>query len=190
MFSRSTARPSVSEERLEAPAGELFWNRTQVHMTAHHRHTRIFIDTEFTDLVDMHLIALAAVSEDGDEYYAEVDDYPIDSCNAFVRESVLPHLSQAPGAVMSRERLGASLRKWLDQVRGERELVVLSYDYAGDYALFVEALGDAPWWLRADNIRHRIDEEHRARFFEIARSRQHHALWDARALRAAYHSKT
>jgi hypothetical protein len=46
---------------------------------------RMFIDYEFSDLVDMHLIAIACVMQDGREYYAELDDDPKVSCNEFVQ---------------------------------------------------------------------------------------------------------
>ena len=73
--------------------------------------TRIYIKTEFTDLIDIHLISIACVSDDGDEFYSELVDYPTDSCSAFVREAVLSHLGKTPCATMSRDQLRTSLIK-------------------------------------------------------------------------------
>jgi hypothetical protein len=148
--------------------------------------SRVFIDAEFTDTIDMHLISLACVAEDGAEFYAEVDDFPDGACNEFVRSTVLPLLGHVSGATMSRAQLGTQIMKWLTEVRCSRELVVISYDYFGDWTLLVEALGCTPAWLRPDNIRDRVDESVRNRFFEISQMPRHHALWDARALRSAY----
>ena len=42
---------------------------------------KIFIDTEFTDFIDIHLISIGMVAQSGEEFYAEVP-YPHGSCNA------------------------------------------------------------------------------------------------------------
>lgn len=146
---------------------------------------RIFIDTEFSNLIDIELISLGLVS-DVDEFYAELNDFPLDGCSAFVREAVLPHLGLKPEAVMSRDCLRGTLAAWLLQVKGDCDYVVISYDYFGDYVLFVEALGEVPPWVRGDNIRDRIDETEREAFWRSASLPRHHALYDARALRYAY----
>jgi hypothetical protein len=150
------------------------------------RYVRIFVDTEFSNLTDLDLISLACVADDGTEFYAELTDYPADACNDFVRENVLPLLGQKPDAVMQRDCLKTSLMVWLERVRAERETVVVSYDYAGDWSLLVEALGETPAWLRPDNVRGRIDETIRKQFFDLTGLPEHHALFDAKALRLAY----
>jgi hypothetical protein len=155
-------------------------------MTATTHFLRVFIDTEFSDLVDMHLISIAFVSQNGEEFYAETDDFPAEKCNDFVRENVLPLLGQKPDAVMQRDCLKTSLMAWLEKVRAGRETVVVSYDYGGDWSLLVEALGETPAWLRPDNIRGRIDEIIRKQFFDLTGLPEHHALFDAKALRLAY----
>lgn len=147
---------------------------------------RVFIDTEFSNLTDLHLISIALVSDDGDEFYVELDDFPFEACNAFVREIVLPQLGQIPNAVMDRDRLRTSLLTWLEHVRASSETVVASYDYFGDWALLAEVLGTTPSWLRPDNIRGRVDEVVRSEFFQLTGLSAHHALHDARALRYAY----
>ena len=44
----------------------------------------VFIDTEFTDFVQIDLISIALVSDDGREFYAERTDYCRDDCNDFL----------------------------------------------------------------------------------------------------------
>jgi hypothetical protein len=149
-------------------------------------YARVFVDAEFSNLTDMHLISLALVSEKGDQFYAELSDYPKDSCNAFVCTTVLPLLGRSAGAVMSREQIQVNLMKWLEKVQGVCDAVVASFDFVGDYAALVESLGDEPAWLRADNVSGRIDETVRKEFFQLTGLPQHHALHDALALRYAY----
>ena len=154
-------------------------------MDADPKFRRVFIDTEFSNLIDMELISIGLVT-DSEEFYAELNDFSLDRCSPFVREAVLPHLSLIPEADMSRDCLRDALLSWLMQAKGDCEWVVISYDYFGDYVLFVEALGEAPAWVRGDNIRDRIDEAEREILFRSASLPRHHALGDARALRCAY----
>jgi hypothetical protein len=55
---------------------------------------RIFLDTEFTDLVsDNKLISIALVDEDENFFYAELTDtYESKDCSEFVKSYVLPFL--------------------------------------------------------------------------------------------------
>lgn len=41
----------------------------------------VFLDTEFSDLVQIDLISIALVAEDGHEFYAERTDYLKENCN-------------------------------------------------------------------------------------------------------------
>lgn len=151
---------------------------------------RVYIDAEFTDFVEMHLISLGVVADTGEEFYAELNDYPQDACNTFVQESVVPLLGQVTTAVMSRQELRDRLFVWLDTLRQKTKTVIVCYDFFGDYALFVEALGAAPDWLRADNIRDRLDPSAHDQYWNEFGMTRHYALHDARALRCAYHRKT
>lgn len=58
----------------------------------------IFVDTEFTDFVQIDLISVALVADDGREFYAERTDYCRADCNDFVRAAVLPKLGRIDGA--------------------------------------------------------------------------------------------
>ncbi len=55
---------------------------------------RIFLDTEFTDLVPHNkLISIALVDEDENYFYAELTDtYRLEDCSEFVKAYVLPFL--------------------------------------------------------------------------------------------------
>jgi len=150
---------------------------------------RAYIDTEFSNLVDMHLISIALVTDKGQEFYGELNDCPIDDCAEFTRDTVLPLLGRIPGSNLTREQLRDQLMTWLEDVRDGGKLVV-SYDYFGDYALLIESLGSEPSWLRGDNVRNRIDATARAAYFARTGEPMHHALHDARALRCSYRPRT
>lgn len=55
---------------------------------------KLFLDTEFTDLVPHNkLISIALVDENEEYFYAELTDtYSIDDCSEFVKKEVLPYL--------------------------------------------------------------------------------------------------
>ena len=56
--------------------------------------TLLFFDREFTDLKDSaSLISAGFITQSGDQFYAELTDYNEDSCNDFVKATVLPLLS-------------------------------------------------------------------------------------------------
>lgn len=155
-------------------------------MTATSHFVRIFIDTEFSDPVDICLISIALVSQNGEEFYCEVDGFPLEKCNNFVQKSGMLLLGNVAGAKMSPAQLHNRLLLWLSEIRGSDEIFIVCFDYFGDWALFVQLLEDVPQWIRPDNISDRIDETHREEFFKIAAGKRHDALWGARALRASY----
>lgn len=74
-------------------------------MISNSKFTCVYVDAEFSDLVDMNLISLGLVSDNEDEFYAELSTFPHDACNSFVCETVLPQLGRVPVAMMSPERL-------------------------------------------------------------------------------------
>lgn len=55
---------------------------------------KLYLDTEFTDLVPgARLISIALVDENEDYFYAElIDTYAVEHCSDFVKAHVLPHL--------------------------------------------------------------------------------------------------
>ena len=100
---------------------------------------KIFIDTEFTDFIDIHLISIGMVAQSGEEFYAEVP-YPHGSCNAFVRETVIPLLGRIQGAPCAVEHLYVKMTTWLRIVRPLEEDVEICFDYQSDWDLFSSAL--------------------------------------------------
>lgn len=152
------------------------------------RMARIFIDTEFTDLVDLDLISIALVAEDGREFYAERNDFDRAKCNDFVVENVLPLLGAWPSRVMSNSDLACELCAWLAQF--EPEGAVICFDFVGDIGLLIDLVGPLPAWLSTANIKHKIDKDVWNEFLHLVDQPAHHALWDARANRAAYRSTT
>lgn len=147
---------------------------------------RVFLDTEFSNPVDMHLISVGLVSERDDEFYAELVPIRDSDCNEFTRNVVLPQLGKTPEVSMSAEQLDVTLRAWFEKIRANAELVVVSYDFFGDFILLKEALYEnLPPYVRGDNIRGRLNEDARREYFQTVAT-QHHALVDAKALRYAY----
>ena len=153
----------------------------------------IFLDTEFTDFVRPGLISLALVSEDGREFYAERTDYREDDCNDFVRETVLPVLGGVPDSACTRTELTDRLRDWFEQLP---EPATIIYDFESDWLLLVDAIlgrthknppanfGE-PLHLGNSSITHPVFE--RAQNLTYTPDwPPHHALADARALRAGY----
>ncbi len=55
---------------------------------------RLSVDCAFADFIDCDLISIALVTDDGRELYGERSDFDDGSCNAVVREAVLPQLGQ------------------------------------------------------------------------------------------------
>jgi len=60
---------------------------------------RLFVDTEFTDLLDCELLSIGIVSDDGREFYAERNDVDLTRCSDFCRVAVLPQLGREESAI-------------------------------------------------------------------------------------------
>ena len=92
---------------------------------------KIFIDTEFTDFIDIHLISIGMVAQSGEAFYAEVP-YPDGSCSAFVREAVIPLLGRIPNSSCAAEDLCVKMTTWLGIFRPREEGVEIFLDYQSD----------------------------------------------------------
>lgn len=141
----------------------------------------LYIDTEFTDLLDMDLISIAIVG-DGIEFYAERSDYDDTLCSPFTREAVLPQLGSVPATTW--EVLAADLSAWLHALAPQEP--ILCFDNVIDYAHLRELLGSAPRWLGTRNIRDVMDQQARLDYFRLHGVKEHHALSDARANQYAH----
>ncbi len=146
----------------------------------------LFLDTEFTDFHNPELISLGLVSECGRlEFYGERSDFDRHRCNEFVRANVLPKLGQGP--CFTAGELSAALRTWLDRVHAldAAGVVLVLYDYDTDFALLADALVyNLPAWIDRANISGQVNHIGWALEGLDEAPTAHHALHDAKALRA------
>jgi len=151
----------------------------------------VFLDTEFTDFIDIDLISIGLVSEDGKRsFYAERIDYRRDACSDFVGHAVEPLLGKDPAAACTRDELCRRLVSWLSSLEGT---ILLACDSQHDIDLLLDAVdGNLPPNVKARPLRlanHRTDplfNEAECRFYAQEGIHRHHALHDAQALRAAW----
>lgn len=149
----------------------------------------VFVDSEFTRLAQPQLLSVGAVADDGAPFYAELaealDDAPDgpieDRVSDFVRRVVLPLLD---GDVQPRAQAAQQFRDWLAQ-RQRHGPVTLVTDSGFDRwaiadLLQSEDLPEGVQWLRVP-IAYEVLDDTATRLG----LRRHHALDDARALRAA-----
>jgi hypothetical protein len=142
---------------------------------------KIFIDTEFTDPIDIDLISIGLVAEDGREFYGERDDFDDRLANTFVRAFVLPLLRSDGALVVNKSALRDAVGTWLSQF-DDGSRVSICFDNVVDWAMLADLFDKTPpVWLRARNVREYIDWPMRQRYFEKTRLPEHHALHDARA---------
>lgn len=76
---------------------------------------RLFLDTEFTDLVPgARLISIALVDEDENFFYAELTDtWEYDDCSPFVHNFVLPFLKLGKYK-MTRNECAVKMAQWIE----------------------------------------------------------------------------
>lgn len=142
---------------------------------------KIFIDTEFTDFIECHLISLGMVAQSGEEFYAELP-YPDSVCSPFVREVVIPLLGRIPNAKYHFEDLRDKILEWLKIVRSQDETVEICFDFQTDWDLFVDALDyRVPDWCSRRHVGRNINELLRYSFHKKSGLPEHHALYDAKA---------
>lgn len=141
---------------------------------------KIFIDTEFTDFIDCHLISLGMVAQSSEEFYAEVP-YSDAACSEFVRETVIPLLGRIEHALCSYDELRTRIINWLDAVRNS-EPVEICFDYQTDWDLFIDVMNyQVPSWCLSRLVAVNIDDRLIYEFHKGHGLPQHHALYDARA---------
>ena len=146
----------------------------------------IFIDTEFTNLIDKSLISIGLVADTGEEFYAEVA-YDNAQCSEFVRDVVLPQLQREEADYCSHANLRHRILTWLTVVRGTNEPVVIGYDSKTDWNLFVDALnGVVPTWCSGRDIYYCLNCWLLENYYRASGDKEHHALHDARANRYAF----
>jgi hypothetical protein len=149
----------------------------------------IFLDTEFTDFLDIDLISIGLASEDQREFYAERSDFDRATCSHFVQAAVLPILGRDPGVVFSRAELKEKLLEWLNLFE-KYEHIQIGYDYSTDWELFCDALDyEMPRGLTPLLIANHLDQARLESYFRRPGVKRHHALHDAMANRFAYDSQ-
>ncbi len=84
---------------------------------------RLFLDTEFTDLIPgAKLISIALVDDNGEYFYAELTDtYELKDCSKFVKSFVLPFLKGDPYK-MTRAECALKIGNWIDD-RNEKCII-------------------------------------------------------------------
>lgn len=99
----------------------------------------LFLDTEFTNLMNPELISIGIITEDGNhEFYMERNDYKKDSCSQFVKEMVEPFL-MTNGAKFN--EISARLYVWLTELEEDYQVIV---DYPDDWELFLDLVENLP----------------------------------------------
>ncbi len=153
----------------------------------------IFLDTEYTNLQRPDLMSIGMVSADGREFYAELTDYKSFDMSDFVRAEVQPLFGRVPGAACNRWELTDKLRAWFQTFP---QPVTVVFDYTWDWQLLAGAMVGLPdmthagdfaeqFFLDRHSITHPVFAEAQNRSFTIDWP-PHHALADARALKAGY----
>jgi hypothetical protein len=146
----------------------------------------VFLDTEFTGLLDPQLISLGMASEYGEDFYAEVP-YSDKACSPFVREAVLPLLGKLPHSFFTKDQLCFECIKWLEIVRRDGEDVFICVDYQTDWDLFSDVLDyRVPPWCHRKMVRQNLSELMLCEFFQKNSLPRHHSLYDAKANCYAY----
>jgi len=175
----------------------------------------IFLDTEFTNFRDPHLLALGMAGLDGQEFYAELDLQSEEADRARLASSefvlgpqVLGQWGCIPRRAMSSAQIGEQAGQWLsDQIErsnsadasGAVSLTICS-DSDTDLKLLTWALRNAGSWasvagrIKFQNIQPmlataRADLAAQRCFESLAQARglrPHHALADALALRDSF----
>jgi hypothetical protein len=150
----------------------------------------LFLDTEFTDFLNIDLISIGLVSEDGrHQFYAERTDFCYDWCNDFVRSAVWAHLGEVPAAKVRREQLRERLASWFNTLP---VAVTIACDSYTDYELLLDALdGERPANLAGYYDMRPLGEsavfnEAVCAYHAVPGQPWHHALHDAIAARMGW----
>lgn len=100
----------------------------------------LFIDSEFTDFIDIELISLGIVSEDGQhQFYVEISDYDRGKESTFVQENIVPMLNPSKYG-KSKVQAACSLAEWLEELPDQR--IIFVADYLPDLQLLQDLLYD------------------------------------------------
>lgn len=158
---------------------------------------RVWLDCEFTNIEVPELLSVGLISEDGRECYVELFDEGLrQRSSAFVLAHVLPLFGRVPDSrAHDYQDLCCRLERFLFAT-GQVELL---YDYTADRELLQQAFERARCWRELEplvswrNVAietcEDISQDAMEAVFTAAEKiglARHHALVDARALRAAH----
>jgi hypothetical protein len=163
---------------------------------------RFFLDTEFSDLSDnAELISLGAIAESGESFYLEVAPLP-SPISDFVKAEVVPHLEGGALAVSLRD-LEARFIEWLSRwptatlvMDSDWDILILRRTFTGENSRAPGPLRFRPHGreiLTIDLCQGTTYEgDGLVKYFDTLYKmerepgfRKHHALDDAKAMRAA-----
>lgn len=178
--------------------------------------TKVFFDTEFTGLhQNTTLISIGLMADDGQTFYAELDDYAQDQVDDWIRENVISGLLGVDGYgrvdpdanafhIGDSESVAVWLREWLSQFD---QVEMWSDCLAYDWVLFCQLWGHAfkvpknvyyiPFDICTLFKLKGVDPDVGREEFGLSDSdgafpddpglwRKHNALWDAAVIRACY----
>ena len=167
----------------------------------------VFLDTEFTALLSPELLSIGLVSDEGQEHYVELDltdragKETMSRASDFVRyNGVIDQWGKVPRAKATIWDMGRRTGEWLLRLSSDAsQRVEVAFDSSTDYELMEHAIRDSGLWDRVREIVWPVNisslvatidcelaSEASFRFSSHAGLQRHHALADARALRAAY----
>lgn len=159
---------------------------------------KIFFDTEFAGFAKdgplPYLISIGCIAENGQEFYAELNDTWDDHlCSLFVIDTVLP-LLQGGEHSMSISVMAPHLKAWIESF--EEEVTFHSDAPTYDWPFIEEIFTFHGWpsnlrkkcsgvYFNHDRQIHRYQAA-TVSYWHDHGAKQHHALWDARCLHFAW----
>lgn len=166
----------------------------------------VFYDCEFTDISSASsLLSIGLVAADSDaELYIEIADVDVSVSSDFVKKTVLPLFGRHTPEILTRVAAAVRIETWLDTLRdGDRQRQIQmiadsSFDWDHFLVLFPVRSSLESAWAAEFNLvgrvaQHLLDLTGPDRTFESAlamyhrqHGEQHHALVDARALKAGW----
>ena len=105
---------------------------------------KLFLDTEFTDLIPgAKLISIALVDENENYFYAELTDtYELKDCSVFVKHFVLPFLKSDDKYKMSFHECSLAIGNWIED--RDAECIIASDNPSWDLP-YLEKLLEPLW---------------------------------------------
>ena len=100
----------------------------------------VFIDTEFTDFINIEMISLGMINEQGDqEFYVEINDYDRNKESDFVRAGIVPMLDHSKYG-RSKQQAALDAAAWIESLNANE--VIFVADYSSDFMLLQDLLID------------------------------------------------